>query len=89
VTGFLKTLATEVARHGVTVNSVQPGLHATDRLLELHCGDASGVAAHVPTRTVGRPDDFGAVVAFLASDQARFVTGAAIPVDGGSSQGLQ
>ncbi|MCU1356575.1 MAG: short-chain dehydrogenase/reductase [Acidimicrobiales bacterium] len=88
-TGFLKTLATEVAPHGITVNSVQPGLHATDRLLNLHGGDAEGAARSVPTRTVGRPDDFGAVVAFLASDQARFLTGAAIPVDGGAAQGLQ
>ncbi|MFN8016841.1 MAG: SDR family oxidoreductase [Acidimicrobiales bacterium] len=88
-TGFLKTLATEVARHGVTVNSVQPGLHATDRLLSLHDGDPTGAAQGVPTRTVGRPEDFGAVVAFLASDHARFLTGAAIPVDGGAAQGLQ
>jgi 3-oxoacyl-[acyl-carrier protein] reductase len=89
VTGFLKTLATEVAADGVTVNSVQPGLHATDRLLSLHDGDTDALAAGVPTRTVGRAEDFGAVVAFLCSDQARFVTGAAVPVDGGAAQGLQ
>jgi 3-oxoacyl-[acyl-carrier protein] reductase len=89
VTGFLKTLATEVAPHGVTVNSVQPGLHATDRLLQVHDGDITAAARHVPTRTIGRPEDFGAVVAFLASDHARFVTGAALPVDGGAAQGLQ
>lgn len=88
-TGFLKTLATEVARHGITVNSVQPGLHATDRLVQLHDGDVDGAASSVPTRTVGRPEDFGAVVAFLASDAARFITGAALPVDGGAAQGLQ
>jgi 3-oxoacyl-[acyl-carrier protein] reductase len=89
VTGFLKTLAGEVARHGITVNSVQPGLHATDRLLSLHDGDTEGAAKTVPTRTVGRPEDFGAVVAFLCSDAARFVNGAALPVDGGAAQGLQ
>ena len=88
-TGFLKTLATEVAPHGVTVNSVQPGLHASDRLTSLHGGDTSAVARSVPTGAIGRPEDFGAVVAFLASDQARFLTGAAVPVDGGASQGLQ
>ena len=88
-TGFLKTLATEVAPHGVTVNSVQPGLHATDRLTALHGGDPAAVAAAVPTRTLGRPEDFGAVVAFLCSDAARFVTGAAVPVDGGTNAGLQ
>lgn len=89
VTGFLKTLATEVAPHGITVNTVQPGLHATDRLLQLHDGDPDGAARHVPTRTIGRPADFGAAVAFLASDHARFITGAALPIDGGAAQGLQ
>jgi 3-oxoacyl-[acyl-carrier protein] reductase len=73
----------------VTVNSVQPGLHATDRLLNLHGGDTSAVAATLPVRQVGDPDDFGSVVAFLCSEQARFVTGAAVPVDGGAYQGLQ
>ena len=89
VTGFLKTLATEIARHGVTVNSVQPGLHATDRLLQLHDGDVDGAARTVPTRTIGRPEDFGAVVAFLCSDHARFINGTAVPVDGGAFQALQ
>jgi 3-oxoacyl-[acyl-carrier protein] reductase len=90
VTGFLKTLATEIAPTGVTVNSVQPGTHATDRMRQLNPGgDLSGVAANIPVRQVGRPEDFGAVVAFLCSDQARFVTGAALQVDGGSYTGLQ
>jgi 3-oxoacyl-[acyl-carrier protein] reductase len=88
-TGFLKTLALEVAADGVTVNSVQPGSHATDRLRSMHGGDLSGAAASVPTGELGRPEDFGAVVAFLCSDQARFITGAAIPVDGGSYRALQ
>ncbi len=69
-------------RHGVTVNSVQPGIHATDRFRSAprRRPDAvDAVAEHVPTRTVGRAEDFGAVVAFLCSDQARFVTGAAAP----------
>lgn len=88
-TGFLKTLATEIAPAGVTVNSVQPGLHTTDRMRDLYGGEVDGAAAGIPTGVAGRPADFGAVVAFLCSDQARFVTGAAIPVDGGASQGLQ
>jgi 3-oxoacyl-[acyl-carrier protein] reductase len=87
-TGFLKTLARELAPEGVTVNSVQPGLHATDRLVQLHGGDVSAAAASVPAGVVGDPDDFGAVVAFLCSEQAGFLTGAAIPVDGGSYEGL-
>lgn len=91
-TGFLKTLAGEVAAQGITVNSVQPGLHATDRLVDLHGGrddDLVDLARGVPTGTLGRPEDFGAVVAFLCSDHARFVTGAALPVDGGAARGLQ
>ncbi|MGZ8763131.1 MAG: SDR family oxidoreductase [Acidimicrobiia bacterium] len=87
-TGFLKTLAGEVAPHGVTVNSLQPGLHDTDRLRALHGGDTSGAGAAVPVGFVGDPADFGAVAAFLCSEQARFVTGTAIPVDGGASGGL-
>ncbi len=87
-TAFLKTLATEVAPHGVTVNSVQPGLHATDRLAQLHGGDVGALAAALPTRRVGDPDDFGAAVAFLCSAQARFITGTALLVDGGVYPGL-
>ena len=88
-TGFVKTVATEVARHGVTVNSLQPGYHATDRVRALVGHDMSSLAAQIPAGTVGDPADFGAIVAFLCSDQARFITGAAIPVDGGAAGGLQ
>jgi 3-oxoacyl-[acyl-carrier protein] reductase len=88
VTGFLKTLALEVAGDGVTVNSVQPGSHATDRLKSLH-GDLTDIGRSIPVGTVGRAEDFGWVVAFLCSDHARFVTGAAVPVDGGAYRGLQ
>jgi 3-oxoacyl-[acyl-carrier protein] reductase len=87
-TGFLKTLALEVASAGVTVNSIQPGSHDTDRLRSLYGGDLSGAAAATPTGQLGRPEDFGAVAAFLCSDQARFITGAALPVDGGSYRAL-
>ena len=86
-TGFLKTLAREVAADGVTVNSVQPGSHATDRIIDIY-GSEETAAEGVPTGHLGRPEDFGAVVAFLCSDQARFITGAAIPVDGGAYAAL-
>lgn len=88
-TAFLKTLATEVAASGVTVNTVQPGSHATPRLEQLHGGDLSRAAALVPAGRLGDAGDFGAVVAFLCSEQAKFVTGAAVPVDGGAYLGLQ
>ena len=79
-TGFLKTLAREVAADGVTVNSVQPGRHDTERLRALGHDDDSA--------PIGRPEDFGSVAAFLCSEQAKFVTGAAVHVDGGSYAAL-
>lgn len=82
-TGFLKTLAREVAADGVTVNSLQPGTHDTDRVRKLGL-DTSGIPAGV----LGRPADFGAVAAFLCSEHVRFLTGSAIPVDGGAYAGL-
>ena len=88
-TAFLKTLATEVASDGVTVTSVQPGLHATERLVQLYGGDLGAAARSVPAGKLGDAADFGAVVAFLCSEAAGFITGAAIPVDGGAAGGLQ
>ncbi len=87
-TGFLKTLAREVAKDGVTVNSLQPGLHATSRVTQLHGADLSGLAATIPAGFVGAPEDFGSVAAFLCSEHARFITGAALPVDGGAYAAL-
>jgi len=86
-TGFLKTLAREVASFGITVNSLQPGLHATDRLVALY-DDPAAVAAGIPAARLGDPEDFGAFVAWMCSAQASFVTGAQIPVDGGAYAGL-
>lgn len=88
-TAFLKTMSTEVAADGVTVNTLQPGYHATKRLHQVYGESLDDLAAEVPTRTVGDPDDFGRVCAFLCSESARFITGASIPVDGGSTRGLQ
>lgn len=87
LTGYLKTLAREVAFEGVTVNSLQPGLHVTDRLTGLGV-DLDAAAATVPALRLGDPADFGAVGAFLCSQYAGYVTGAALQVDGGSYAGL-
>ena len=81
VTGFLKTVALELKDTGVTVNSVQPGLHRTDRVKQLYGTDAESMR-------LGDPDDFGSIVAFVCSDQAKFLTGAHIHVDGGTYQAL-
>jgi 3-oxoacyl-[acyl-carrier protein] reductase len=88
-TGFLKTLAREVAGDGVTVNSVLPGIHATNRITALYGGgtpDAQKLG--IPAGFIGDPGDFGQVVAFLCSEQARFVTGVALTVDGGQDAAL-
>src|SRR5215211_3732396 len=88
-TGFLKTLAREVAADGVTVNSVLPGIHATARVAALY-GDGPPDARKlgIPAGFVGDPGDFGQVVAFLCSEPARFVTGVALTVDGGQDAAL-
>jgi 3-oxoacyl-[acyl-carrier protein] reductase len=86
VTSYLKLLATECAPDGVTVNSAQPGVHATDRVRQL--GSLERAAQAVPTGVVGDPADFGKLVAFLCSEPARFITGTGVLVDGGAYAGL-
>jgi 3-oxoacyl-[acyl-carrier protein] reductase len=81
-TGFLKTLALEVAADGVTVNSIQPGLHRTPRVTQLYSEDQQG------SMRMGDAHDFGAVAAFLCSEQAKFTTGVQLHVDGGAYLGL-
>lgn len=88
LTAFIKTMAVSVARKNITANTVQPGFHETARLLELHGGDIQRIANSVPSGSLGSPDDFGAVVSFLCSVQAKYITGASIPVDGGVYNGL-
>jgi 3-oxoacyl-[acyl-carrier protein] reductase len=87
LTGVLRTLAREVARDGVTVNSLLPGLHATERVAALH-GDGGDPAAGVPAGRIGDPDDFGRIAAFVCSEHASYLTGAAIQVDGGAYAAL-
>ena len=82
-------LAIEVAGDGVTVNSVQPGTHLTARLASTSGADAAERAAAIPAGRLGDADDLGEVVAFLCSEQAGFVTGVGLPVDGGANRGLQ
>ncbi len=89
VTAFLKTLATEIAGDGVTVNTVQPGSHLTDRIRSMTGGDPSLAARGIPAGVVGDPADFGSIVAFLCGESAKFMTGVQVHVDGGAFGGLQ
>ncbi|MEX2449000.1 MAG: SDR family oxidoreductase [Solirubrobacterales bacterium] len=85
--GFLKTLATEVAADGVTVNTVATGLFATDRLADASgslAGAEAGAREDVPAARLGRPEEYGDLVAFLSSERAAYLTGAVIPLDGGA-----
>jgi 3-oxoacyl-[acyl-carrier protein] reductase len=84
--GFLKTLAREVAADGVTVNTVVTGKFATDRLAanEGSMENAERSAREsVPAGRLGLPEEFGDLVAFLASERAAYINGTAIPIDGG------
>jgi 3-oxoacyl-[acyl-carrier protein] reductase len=88
LTAFLKTLAREVAGDGVTVNSLQPGFHDTPRIRQLYGGEMDPKDAGIPAGVLGQPEDFGRIAAFLCSEAASFVTGTAIPVDGGAYTGV-
>jgi len=99
LTGFMKTVAREIAGTGVTLNAVLPGTHATDRVRETarNRAQAEGISFEAamdaqktsnPMQALGDPADFGAAVAFLCSGQARFITGESLLVDGGSYAGL-
>ncbi len=84
--GFLKTLSREVAGDGITVNDVATGRFATERLLAFGSSpeqveEAAG--AEVPAGRLGRPEEYGDLVAFLCSERAAYITGASIPINGG------
>jgi 3-oxoacyl-[acyl-carrier protein] reductase len=84
--GFLKTLSQEVAADGITVNTVATGRFGTERLAD-HTGSLEGAVEaaerEVPTARLGRPEEYGDLVAFLCSDRAAYITGTVIPIDGG------
>lgn len=99
LTGFLKTVATELAPHGITVNALLPGIHRTSRIDQLAEDQArqsdqpveaiiQGMMDANPTGTMGDPRDFGAAAAFLASVQARYINGQNLLIDGGGFGGL-
>ena len=84
--GLLETLADEVAGDGITVNTVATGMFATERIADLHGSLERAEAAakgRIPAGRLGRPEEYGDLVAFLCSERAAYLTGAVIPLDGG------
>jgi 3-oxoacyl-[acyl-carrier protein] reductase len=84
--GLARSLAKEVASRGITVNVVAPGLIETDMTNDLGAAK-DAMAALIPMGRVGQPSDIAGVVGFLASNEARYITGAVICVDGGMAMG--
>jgi 3-oxoacyl-[acyl-carrier protein] reductase len=95
IIGWAKTLATETARDGITVNTLLPGAIKTDRIVQINSAAAERqkisveeaiqrTAQTIPVGRLGTPAEFGAVAAFLASPLASYVTGSMIRIDGGS-----
>lgn len=95
VVGWAKTLAGEVARDGITVNTMLPGAFETDRVLQIQRASSAQqglsleeisqrAARSIPVGRMGKPSEFGAMAAFLASPLAGYITGSMIRLDGGS-----
>ena len=83
ILGFMRSAALEYARHGVTVNAIQPGMIATEGLkAQLGVLSEKGAKA-VPMKRLGEPEDVGAAVCFFASSEAKYITGQALVIDGG------
>jgi 3-oxoacyl-[acyl-carrier protein] reductase len=99
VVGLAKTLSSQLAAEGITINNVAPSYTRTDRVLELAQARAAeegrtvdqvlaGTTASNPMGRMGDPEELAALVAFLASERAAYITGTTIQVDGGYAKGL-
>jgi 3-oxoacyl-[acyl-carrier protein] reductase len=91
VAGYARSLVSDLGDAGITVNVLAPGYHTTARLEEVLGHDLAArerITSDIPLGTMGDPDDLGAVAAFLAGEQARYITGTVIAVDGGLSRSL-
>lgn len=85
--GLVNALSRELAADGVTINAIMPGYTLTERLLDLKIDEAA-IAKQIPAGRMGRPEEFAALAAFLASDQAAYINGQAIACDGALLRGI-
>jgi NAD(P)-dependent dehydrogenase (short-subunit alcohol dehydrogenase family) len=87
IIAMLRPMAAEVARHGITVNAVSPGYIATEMLEEIDQAGLEAALGIIPMRRYGKPEEIAAAMAFLASDDAGYITGQVLRVNGGMSMG--
>ena len=85
--GFTKALALEVARKGVTVNTISPGYIGTDMVRAVRPEVLTRIVESIPVRRLGNPEEIASIVAWLASDGAGFATGADFSLNGGLHMG--
>ena len=83
IIGMTKSVAKELAARGVTVNAIASGFIGTDMTAALSDKNKEAIMASIPAKKMGTPDDIANTVAFLASDEASYITGEVIKVDGG------
>jgi 3-oxoacyl-[acyl-carrier protein] reductase len=89
VTGYLKTLSTELAPEGITVNSIAPGRIRTERLASFYPdGAPSTLESEIPMRRFGLPEEVGSAASYLASPRAAYITGVTLVIDGGLAKGI-
>lgn len=81
--GLTRTLAREYASRGITVNAIAPGFIDTEMTADLRAAAKQGIIAQTPVGRIGRPEEVAAAVVFLASDEASYITGQVVRVNGG------